>query len=104
VSDTVLHITTRSAWQDARPAGRYAPPSLAQEGFIHFSEPHQVAAVANARYAGVDDLVLLHVSTERLSAPLKYEAADGDHFPHLYGPLNLDAVTDVTPLAADGNS
>ena len=96
----ILHITTRADWEHARAAGRYEAPSLAQEGFIHFSDAHQVAAVAKARFAGVDDLVLLHVSTERLTAPLKYEAADGDSFPHLYGALNLDAVIDVTPLAA----
>jgi uncharacterized protein (DUF952 family) len=48
--------------------------------------------------------VLLHVSTERLSEPLKFEAADGDRFPHLYGALNLDAVTDVTPLVAEGTA
>lgn len=103
MSDSILHITTRSAWDAACAAGRYEPPSFAQEGFIHFSDPHQVAAVARARYAGVDGLVLLHVSTERVTAPLKYEAADGDSFPHLYGALNLDAVTDVTPLAVDGD-
>ena len=100
----ILHITTRSAWEQALGKGSYEPPSLASEGFIHLSDPHQVAAVAKARYAGVDDLVLLHVTTERLTAPLKYESADGDSFPHLYGALNLDAVTDVTPLAADCSS
>ena len=36
--------------------------------------------------------------SSRVTAPLKYEAADGDRFPHLYGELNLDAVIDVTPL------
>jgi len=104
MSETILHITTRSAWEAACATGRYEPPSLEQEGFIHLSDPHQVAAVAQARYAGVDGLVLLHVSTERLTAPLKYEAADGDSFPHLYGALNLDAVIEVTPLGADRNT
>jgi uncharacterized protein (DUF952 family) len=97
----ILHITKRSDWEQARAAGVYEPSSLAHEGFIHFSDSDQVAGVAKAFYAGVDDLVLLHVSTERLTAPLKYEAADGDSFPHLYGALNLDAVIDVTPLDAD---
>src|SRR5262249_6713665 len=63
MSNEILHITTRSAWEAARTAGRYEPPSFAQDGFIHFSDPHQVGAVAQALYAGVDDLVLLHVST-----------------------------------------
>ena len=65
----IVHIVQRSEWEQARATGSYQPPSLAQEGFIHFSDPHQVAAVAKAFYAGVDDLVLLHVSTERLTAP-----------------------------------
>src|ERR1700759_2450042 len=95
----ILHITTRSAWEQALGKGSYEPSSLTSEGFIHLSDPLQVAGVAKARYAGIDDLVLLHVATERLTAPLKYESADGDRFPHLYGALNLDAVTDVTPLA-----
>lgn len=97
----IQHITTRSAWELAQAEGEYAPASLEREGFIHFSDPHQVAAVASARYRGVPDLVLLNVSTKRVAAPLKYESADGDRFPHLYGALNLDAVVDVTPLATD---
>jgi uncharacterized protein (DUF952 family) len=97
----ILHIVKRSDWERAQAAGSYEPPSLEHEGFIHLSDPDQVSAVANRAYRGIADLLLLHVSTERLMAPLKYEAADGDRFPHLYGALNLDAVIDVTPLPAD---
>jgi len=98
----ILHITTRSAWTAAEAAGAYEAPSLATEGFIHLSEPHQVLRVADARFRGTtEELVLLRVDPERLVAELKVEVGEaetGETFPHLYGPLNLDAVVDVVPF------
>lgn len=48
-------------------------------------------------FAGRDDLVLLEIDPARLRAELKYEPApDGELFPHVYGPLNIDAVVGVT--------
>jgi uncharacterized protein (DUF952 family) len=98
----LLHITTRSALERAQTSGAYAPPSLETEGFIHLSEPHQVVAVANARYAGVADLVLLCIDPARLGAPLRYEIGDpgsDERFPHLYGVLEVDAVVSVLEFA-----
>ncbi|MEZ0395441.1 MAG: DUF952 domain-containing protein [Anaerolineales bacterium] len=104
MSDIVLHITSRSAWQAARMAGFYAADSLEGQGFIHCSLPSQVLRVANNLFRGRDDLVLLVIDPARLTAPLKWEpAADlaTEIFPHLYGPLNLEAVVDVLPLGRD---
>jgi uncharacterized protein (DUF952 family) len=99
----IVHITTRSAWDVARSSGRYDPPSLAVEGFIHFSDVEQVVAVANAAFSGHGDLVLLCVAVDRLEGPLRYESSDagGESFPHLYGALNLDAVVAVVPFVED---
>lgn len=94
----LLHITTRSAWEQARSSGAYAPPSIETEGFIHLSEPDQVVRVANARYAGETDLVLLCIDRDRLDAPLRYEIGDPgseERFPHLYGELPAEAVVKV---------
>jgi uncharacterized protein (DUF952 family) len=82
---------TRRSW--AEPRGR--------------ERPHQVVKVANARYAGVSDLVLLCIDPVRLDAPLRYEIGDpgsDERFPHLYGDLELDAVVSVLdfPEAATG--
>jgi uncharacterized protein (DUF952 family) len=96
----IFHITTRAEWEAAKRAGEYTAPSLETEGFIHLSQRHQVAGVANAVYRGVPDLVLLSVDPERVAAPLRYEHgvhAD-ERFPHLYGPLELSAVVDVLPF------
>jgi uncharacterized protein (DUF952 family) len=59
---------------------------------------------ANRFFRGQPDLVLLMIDPAKLHADLRYEAADGDLFPHIYGPLNGDAVPDVLPFPpqADG--
>jgi uncharacterized protein (DUF952 family) len=104
----IYHITARQAWVSAQAQGAYAAPSLTAEGFIHCSTREQVPAVADRFYKGQAGLVLLVIDPARLAAPLKWEpAADrnppqGD-FPHIYGPLNLEAVVRVLDFAADGN-
>jgi uncharacterized protein (DUF952 family) len=58
-----------------------------------------VAGAANRFYAEAEDLLLLHVDAQRLSSPLREEASGiGEIFPHIYGPLNRDAVVTVEAL------
>jgi glutathione S-transferase len=107
----IYHITTASTWNQARSAGSYAEStrglSLAEVGFIHCSFSRQVPQVAGAYYRDVPDLVLLVIDPNRLSAELREEdlAGEGQSFPHIYGPLNLDAVLAVVPFgpAEDGS-
>lgn len=112
----IYHITTTQDWHEAQRAGEYRAESLNTEGFIHFSTREQVARVANAFYRGVPDLLLLLVNEATLAAELRWEAPappnpdagpigpNAEFFPHLYGPLNMDAVHQVLPYApgADG--
>lgn len=90
----IQHITTAAAWEAAQAAGSYRGDTLETEGFIHCSEPRQVAGVADAFYKGREGLVLLDVDPAKVKPEIKYEGG----FPHVYGPLNLDAVTAVRPL------
>src|SRR5918995_3122120 len=87
-------------WREAKGAGEYVPSTLPRQGFIHLSRPQQVHLPANAVYSGQRDLVLLWVDPTRLQAELRYEAPEpgAPQFPHLYGPLNLDAVVAETRL------
>jgi uncharacterized protein (DUF952 family) len=94
----LLHIVKRAEWDEAIRRGSYEPSSLPAEGFIHCSTTDQVIETANRFFLGQDDLVLLCVDERRLTATLKYEPAadarnEGPLFPHIYGPLNCDAVT-----------
>ncbi|MET9385764.1 DUF952 domain-containing protein [Streptomyces sp. NPDC002928] len=100
----ILHITERPLWDAAREAGTYEMSTrgrtLAEEGFIHCSTRAQLPPVANFLYGSPDapdDLVVLVVDPARLGVPVKYEAPEpgGEEFPHVYGPIPVDAVVDV---------
>ncbi len=106
----VCHITPHEAWEAGLAAGVYRDASLDAQGFIHCSTPEQVVPVANAIFRGQAGLALLCIAPEKLAAPLVYEPSPedptcGQRFPHLYGPLNLDAVIAVLdfPPNPDGS-
>ncbi|MFQ3566233.1 MAG: DUF952 domain-containing protein [Aggregatilineales bacterium] len=108
--DPIIHIIPRGVWERAQREGIYRGDTFEAEGFIHFSTPTQVEQVANARFRGHTGLQLLIVDPARLRAELRYEPPyesdqSGALFPHLYGPLNLDAVIDVIDFEpnADGS-
>ena len=102
----ILHIISRSCWHTAAATGFYRADSLNEEGFIHCSTPEQVLSPANTLFRGQKDLVLLCIDPERLQAPVVYEDCydTGQAFPHIYGPLNVDAVVNVVdfPPGEDG--
>jgi uncharacterized protein (DUF952 family) len=96
VMTTIFHITSREAWTEAKVLGSYSSDTLATEGFTHCSTAEQVQRSAQKFFKGKTDLVLLHIDQEKVLAEVHYEAAgSGELFPHLYGPLNLDAVVNV---------
>lgn len=97
IMSTIVHITPMAAWEQASASGELRPESLEKEGFIHASTFDQVVRVANAFYPGQKGLVLLCIDTKLVRSPIQWEqAADvDDTFPHIYGPLNADAVTEV---------
>jgi glutathione S-transferase len=107
VSGLIYHIATRADWDRARADGEYtrstADKTLAEEGFIHASQAAQVARTANRFYRDVPgDLVLLVIDPGLLRAEVRYEDVPGAElpFPHIYGPLNVDAVVAARPFAA----
>jgi uncharacterized protein (DUF952 family) len=97
----LVHLCTRSAWLAAQGAGSYRAESLASAGFIHLSRTDQILKVANAFYRDLPDLILLWIDPTCLQAELRWETADADVFPHLYGALNLEAVISVSKLHPD---
>ena len=97
----IFHICPQSDWEKAQERGKYLDPSLDEVGFIHCSEYGQLISVANHYYSGATDLLILQIDAEKVLPEIRWEAADGDQFPHIYGPLNLEAVAGVQDFHPD---
>ena len=97
----LYHLALESDWQEARRQGLYTRStrgkSLAEVGFLHASWSHQVEATSGRFYSDGPELRLLVIDPARLASaaiPLREEPApgSGERFPHIYGPLPIEAV------------
>lgn len=95
----LFHIVAPDDWAAAQPAGTYRAASLDAEGFIHCSFGDQVRGTLSRHYAGRRGLLVLELDRARIAAPIRveYSPASGDSFPHVYGPIPVDAVVATHP-------
>lgn len=93
----LYHVTKRQAWEGARGLGLYEGDSLPSEGFIHCCTPEQLEGVVE-RYFGDRDpeLIVLVIDPSRVTSEIRWE----DGFPHVYGPIEVEAVTSAAPLSS----
>ena len=96
----IFHIAEKSVWEACEQLDSYVPSEYLDEGFVHCSKLSQVEKTANNYYRGRDDLVLLAIDPEKLSAETRYENLIGgeEKFPHVYGELHKAAITRVVDL------
>jgi uncharacterized protein (DUF952 family) len=107
---TIFHLALASDWAAAEEAGAYTISTrgrtLAEEGFIHASRGDQWPKIRDAFYSNVEEpLLLLQIDTDRLDVPVIDEPpAPGatETFPHIYGPLPVDAVVKAIPVSSPG--
>jgi uncharacterized protein (DUF952 family) len=96
----VYHITRNSQWTEAQAKGTYITDSLAEEGFIHCSQENQIKGVLERYFSGEEHLIRLSIDSSKLDSPLIYDWSPSleDTFPHIYGPINLEAVVGTLQL------
>jgi glutathione S-transferase len=105
----IYHIAFAADWDQAQRDGQYTMSTrgrtLAEQGFIHAGTAHQVASVANAIYRGSRELLILVINPSRVKSEIRYEQVSGsdDLFPHIYGPLNVDAVIETRLFEPDAD-
>jgi glutathione S-transferase len=118
----LYHLALAEEWRQARVVVVYDRSTrglgLAQVGFIHASYGHQLAATYARFYGDAGPVVLVTIDPQRLEqagVPVRAEPAAPNHqasqpanqqasaagvgelFPHLYGPLPLEAVLAAEP-------
>jgi uncharacterized protein (DUF952 family) len=104
MSPTTYHLVPRSEWEAANPDVPFAPAAFDVDGFVHCTDgADELAATANRYFATFDgELLAVVIDVERLSAPVRYEDA-ARIYPHVYGPLDREAVLDVLVMPRDAN-
>ena len=107
----IYHIVIEPDFRAQMEGALYRPPNLADDGFVHCALRPSVVPVANDYYGGVSErLLLLEIDPRKLAAETRYEAAapiagggsshlaGAPQFPHVYGPLDREAITGVGVL------
>jgi glutathione S-transferase len=107
LDEPLFHLALKDDWEQAQDTSKYQWSTrgmrLDQVGFIHCSWQEQVAKTFERFYADAGDVLLLEIDPKRLTAPLRADAVPtGELFPHLYGPLPIEAVRSITPYGSDG--
>ncbi len=117
----IYHLVPASYYR-AQPLDQpYQPATFGQEGFIHCTAGQELLIkIANAYFDTLaEELLVLEIDSQELTALLKYElpipptgqpsagtanyAVDSDLlFPHIYGPLNREAIVECFALQRNG--
>ncbi len=105
----IYHIAALSEWEQAQRDGAYTTStlgrSLEEEGFLHAARREQVPGVWSRYYSGVRrPFVLLTIDTDKLTSPWREDPVGDETYPHIYGPLNPDAVIRAERLSKRGGT
>lgn len=92
-------------YASANRTGLWDPASRLAEGFIHASPADQVTRIANKYYRQFDEICIVVLRHERIRSEILWEPATEGLYPHIYGPLNMDATDRVLSVGKkpDGN-
>jgi len=105
IDQPLFHLALEADWKAALQHGDYRVStrglSLEQVGFIHLSWQEQVQDTFDRFYADAGAVLSLRIDPKLVSAPLRADAIHtGVLFPHLYGPLPIASVVEVSPFSS----
>ena len=103
--DNIYLLSSQAEYQQALNKGTLVRDSLTNEGFIHATPRSQLTRLANKYYKDKLQPLILVVNKTLILPEVKWEPATGGLYPHIYGPLNMNAVTAIEEIAVnnDGN-
>ncbi len=97
-----FHLVPKSYFDLQNPNADYLPAAYLQDGFIHCTDaPEEMARVANLFYGTDAPHLYLYIDKDRVKSPVRYDDEE-TKYPHIYGPLNRDAIVAVREAGRDG--
>src|ERR1700754_703431 len=89
----IYHGTPKSYFESLDPTAPYIPSAFDADGFIHTTEGREALSIILTSFykAHQEPFVVLHIDKDRITAPVRYDDP-ARIFPHIYGPLNRDAI------------
>jgi uncharacterized protein (DUF952 family) len=94
------HGATKRYFESLDPLMAYVPEPFAREGFIHTTEGREAVSITLTKYYKSSDepWVVIYIDQDRVTSPIRYDDP-AEVFPHIYGPLNRDAIVAVRDVA-----
>ena len=102
MTEVLCHVLSGPEWMLALATGRHSPPRLTEQGFLHCCTPGQLGFVAARHFAGRSGMLVMRFRPELCDGDLEWVRSEPDQepFPHLRGPIPVDAVLEVALLEA----
>ena len=92
----IYHVVLPDTWAAVSENSFYEAESLTTEGFIHCSYADQLEGVLERYFSGRSGVLIMKIDAGKLTSPLVSEPSTNDEpYPHVYGPINKDAIVEV---------
>ena len=91
----IYKLILSAEWETSKKEGIYKGSALDQaDGYMHCSTSDQIQGTLDKFFTGQTDVVLLTIDINKIKPHLKWEKSprSGRIFPHIYGPLPINAV------------
>ena len=99
------HGTPKRYLQSLDSTTPYVPADYQKDGFIHTTEGREAVSIVLTTFykTSREPWVVLYIDQDRVTSPIRYDDP-AEVFPHIYGPLNRDAILGVEDIdrAPDG--
>mgnify|MGYP001181842780 FL=1 len=103
--ELIYHITTIDHSDKHKKNKTYKTLSLEDEGFIHCSPKDKVRSSTLKFFSKEKIVLLLFIDQSKVLSEIIWEDSENNNylFPHIYGELNIDAVTEIIEIISDGD-
>lgn len=100
--DITYHMVPQKYYEKLDPQKDYLPEAFTKDGFIHCTDGEfMVSGIAYNIFKNLEDnLLVLFIDKDKVNSKIQYDD-EGQLYPHIYSPLNRDAILKVISMVRD---